>query len=210
MPDWRFNLRSGFDSDEDDDVDPEKLVQASPAPDSQKHDTNDNSCSHHFAPKVNEDSTSKELQELFGTSEEDKVCYKPNPWSIAKMNANARGTAARLGARKPASKARWPTKPIKQPGISESTISAFTRPGPFASRPSDLKPPKDFGTGLRLPKAPSRSLRDSISAALRRCPDTAFATDNFTADNNNAAIIPKNPIPSDSDTLETYISLTLP
>ncbi|KAG9096883.1 hypothetical protein FRC07_010866, partial [Ceratobasidium sp. 392] len=136
----------------------------------------------------NEDSTSKELEQLFGTCGEETVQYKPNPWSIAKINANARATS------KPSSK---PSKP------REKIIPGFTRPHrktnhAFFSNSSGSKPPKDSRTWLPQPKAPpNRSLRDSISAALRRNSTSASAPI-APLDTRETAIIPDPGPPNNS------------
>ncbi|KAG8738320.1 hypothetical protein FRC10_006991 [Ceratobasidium sp. 414] len=211
MTNWRFNLRSGLDSDEDDvNENPAQASSENTGPGPRNHDTNDDPSSHRvLVGTANEDSTSKKLQELFGTAEEEKVSYKPNPWSIAKINANARATTERPAIRKPTFKSPWPTKLVKQSTHGQVIIPGFTKPGPFTSKSPALRSPNDSSAGPRRPNASSRSLRDSISAALRRDPDIALATDNPTANNQNVAIIPKNPIPSGSYNPETNISLPL-
>ncbi|KAG8710917.1 hypothetical protein FRC08_016553 [Ceratobasidium sp. 394] len=132
MAPWQFNLRSGFDSDEEG-PDSKPLVHASSESTGagpRDHDANENQTTRHSLPDAtSEDSISKELRELFGTPEEEKVCYKPNPWSIAKMNANARATTDHSSFRKPTFKSPWPTKPtkpVRQRARREAISSALT------------------------------------------------------------------------------------
>ncbi|QRV84709.1 hypothetical protein RhiJN_12725 [Ceratobasidium sp. AG-Ba] len=66
MTHWHFNLRSGYESDDEEGLGDKK---AEPVP-----------------------SAEDELHNLFGTNEET-VVHKPNPWKIAKMNADTRRTA---------------------------------------------------------------------------------------------------------------------
>ncbi|KAG8709229.1 hypothetical protein FRC09_000786 [Ceratobasidium sp. 395] len=163
MTHWQFNLRSGFDSDDDDDkptIDSERSTNIPPsdmAANFQPNDTHDKSPSHIPIPTTTtttpEDSTSKELRQLFGSADEETVQYKPNPWSIAKINANARATR-----------------------------------DPAPSKPQNLKHGTQVvkRTWLPQPKAPKNSLRDAISAALRR--DSAAAAVSATVAHDTAII----------------------
>ncbi|KAG9084972.1 hypothetical protein FS749_004782 [Ceratobasidium sp. UAMH 11750] len=120
------------------------------------------------------------------------------------MNANARATTDHSSFRKPAFKSPWPTKPtkpVKQSVRGEVIVCGLMRPGPFAAQR-----PKNSSTRMQRLKPSSHSLRDSISAALRRSPDTAFDVDNRAAEDRNTTIIPNSPIPSDSNISETGVS----
>ncbi|KAG8791185.1 hypothetical protein FRC12_009962 [Ceratobasidium sp. 428] len=181
MARWQFNLRSGFDSDDDDSeltATSEHSIHIPPSDattDLQPNDTYDNSTSHIPIPTTTttEDSTSKELEQLFGTIDEETVQYKPNPWSIAKINANARATRDPAPTGKPQKSKLWNPSGRK-------IIPGFTHP----ARPPNLffqTRVKDSRTWLPQPKAPKNSLRSVISAALRR-DSAAVVSDTVTHD----------------------------
>lgn len=95
MTSWSFNLRSGSYSDSDDDSeaisasDPNRT--ASVVTNSSLQDPGGNSLD--TLPRTLQNDTSRELEELFGGIEDDAIVnYKPNPWNIAKINANARAS----------------------------------------------------------------------------------------------------------------------
>jgi hypothetical protein len=101
MTDWRFDLRSGYDSDDDDPPANERMSSSgthSAAVTSDPADSHNNSSIEPPLPCATDgkDATSKELEDLFGATEDEAVHYKPNPWNIAKINANARASSARL------------------------------------------------------------------------------------------------------------------
>ncbi|CAE6498868.1 unnamed protein product [Rhizoctonia solani] len=147
MTHWAFNLRSS-DSDMEDEDETVSLT----------HDT-------HLQPNDNENTRQKEidkaLEELFGTANEDEgVEYKPNPWSIAKINANARKIPPRTTPQtktlpKPASKPSWGPYVLGQPHNEHRSIPGDT----------GIQAKSNFGPP---PLARRRALRDSISEALRR------------------------------------------
>ncbi|KAG8778169.1 hypothetical protein FRC12_025122 [Ceratobasidium sp. 428] len=177
MTHWQFNLRSGFDSDDDDNEltttsEPSIHISLSDATtDLQLNDTHDNDSPSHIpiptTMTTTEDSTSKELEQLFGTADEETVQYKPNPWSIAKINANARATRDPAPSKPPKSKLWNPSGRKVIPGFNYPARP----PNPFFQTRV-----KDSRTWLPQPKAPRNSLRNAISAALRRDSAAVSAT----------------------------------
>ncbi|KAF8607437.1 hypothetical protein BDV93DRAFT_604019 [Ceratobasidium sp. AG-I] len=173
MSGWSFNLRSGSNSDSEDDTEtnsPSNTDHIAPAA---TNSSLQDPVSHPLdvVSRTPQNDNSKELEELFGGIEDDAVVnYKPNPWNIAKINANSR--PARTGPAKsvrPASKPLevkaagnkrfFVTKP-RGAGANLTSVSHFS-----AKQPS---PPK------RSNEKPASSLCDSISAALRREAATTF------------------------------------
>ncbi|CAE6461093.1 unnamed protein product [Rhizoctonia solani] len=105
--------------------------------------------------------TEKALEELFGTTDDElDVEYKPNPWSIAKINANARKSAPPTKQqtkvpRKLAYKPTW-----KPSGLERFWNERRNSPGGSGTQiESSISQP---------PRARNKTLRDSISEALRR------------------------------------------
>ncbi|KAG8707352.1 hypothetical protein FRC09_001872 [Ceratobasidium sp. 395] len=208
MTHWQFNLRSGFDIDDDDNeltTTSEPTINIPPSnatTDLRQNDTHDNSPSHILIPTTTtittEDSTSKELEQLFGSTDEETVQYKPNPWSIAKINANARAT------RDPASSKLQNPKVWNPSG--RKVIPGFTHPA-RPPNPFFQTRAKDSRTWLPQPKAPKNSLRDAISAALRR--DSAATVVSATAP-HDTGIIPDTHPPDHSGPEHTDSLLILP
>ncbi|CAE7210912.1 unnamed protein product [Rhizoctonia solani] len=136
---WTFDLRSS-DSDMEDE-------------DDSLNTTLSNHLEQHHIDNTRQGQINQELDELFGAPEET-VEYKPNPWSIAKINANSRNT---VSLPKPTPKKIW-------------------KPGNFGSKSSGLgrywKNPKAVKDGYVVSPKTSpntgKSLRVSISEALRR------------------------------------------
>lgn len=105
MTGWCFNLRSGSYSDSEDDTEPDNTHTSNSIPpnatDTNTSPQNPGSGSPDTASTTRQNETSRELKELFGGFEDEAILnYKPNPWNIAKMNANARASAP--GLAKPA------------------------------------------------------------------------------------------------------------
>ncbi|QRW13308.1 hypothetical protein RhiLY_12307 [Ceratobasidium sp. AG-Ba] len=143
MTHWHFNLRSGYESDDEEDL---GAKQTEPAP-----------------------SAEDELHDLFGTNEET-VVHKPNPWNIAKMNANTRRTANKL---------------YHSPDEGTDKRHSELKSGPNSS---NTKP--QHSVHLKYPYLPQvltqPSLKDSISAALRRVP--AIPTEDCDATHGDVSI----------------------
>ncbi|KAG8757750.1 hypothetical protein FRC11_004312, partial [Ceratobasidium sp. 423] len=151
MTPWTFNLRSN-DSDLEDEEETISPLQSVTALDTHPQ--------HDDIQRTRQMQTNKELEELFGTTEdEESVEYKPNPWSIARINANSRNVAP---VTKPKPKKTW--RPANNSG-SKSSGPGLER---FWKNPRGL--PKD-GCGTpseTVLNARNKPLRDSISEALRR------------------------------------------
>ncbi|CAE6499314.1 unnamed protein product [Rhizoctonia solani] len=116
-----------------------------------------------------------ELEELFGTMEES-VEYKPDPWSIAKINAHSRNTAPVIKS-KP--NATW--KPTSNSSLQSTGLVRFwkhpksiVKDGRVLS--SDMSP----NAGTHQSPNAGKSLRDSISDALRRGGPVATTQDQDT------------------------------
>ncbi|KAJ1301241.1 hypothetical protein OPQ81_003649 [Rhizoctonia solani] len=146
MTPWTFNLRSS-NSDIEDEEETNPFSQNITSPNA--HPQRDEILA------IEQKQKDIELEELFGGAEEEAVEYKPNPWSIAKINANARKTL----------QAKPKPKPIKKPTINAGSKSSGLER--FSKNPKDL--PSDAHCISGIPAGTrKRSLRDSISEALRR------------------------------------------
>ncbi|CAE6487012.1 unnamed protein product [Rhizoctonia solani] len=152
---WTFDLRSN-DSDLEDEEETIPPLQNMIALDTHPQ--------HGNTQRAQQKQTDKELEELFGTKDEDSVEYKPNPWSIAKINANARNIAP---VTKPKSKKIW--KPTNNPGSKSSGLERF-----WESPRGLLK--DGCGAPETAFSARNKPLRDSISDALRRGGPAATAS----------------------------------
>ncbi|CUA73472.1 hypothetical protein RSOLAG22IIIB_10831 [Rhizoctonia solani] len=135
---WTFNLRSNDSDIEDEEAE-------SPC---QNATTSHTSHSQH--PNTRQKQINHELEELFGTTEEN-IEYKPNPWSIAKINAHSRNTA-------PKPKPTW--KATGNPGWRSSGPRSWKKPTPSVKDERVVFTETSPNSG--------KSLRDSISSALRR------------------------------------------
>ncbi|CAE6411146.1 unnamed protein product [Rhizoctonia solani] len=138
---WTFDLRSN-DSDVEDD---ENDLQNTALSRSQQ--------------STRQKQMDQELMELFGTTEES-VEYKPNPWSIAKINAHSRNTGPVIKSK---SKAAW--KPASNSSPRSIGLERF-----WKNPKSIVKDGRVISSDTGIHQSPKvgKSLRDSISDALRR------------------------------------------
>lgn len=115
MTGWSFNLRSGSYSDSEDDTQSDRTSNPSFILPAATGTGLQNSSNHSLdtASTTQKNDTSRELEDLFGGIEDDAIVdYKPNPWNIAKINANTRASATgRTTSVKPVSKP-LNTKPV--------------------------------------------------------------------------------------------------
>ncbi|KAH7337556.1 hypothetical protein B0J17DRAFT_663412 [Rhizoctonia solani] len=146
---WTFDLRSN-DSDIEDDEENDIRIRNASFPDT------------HTLPQdvqsIRQKQVNKELEELFGCVEDERtVEYKPNPWSIAKINANIRNAAPLTKSR--SNKTR---KPVGDSGSKSPGLEQF-----WKTSSGTLKDGRVVPLETNVPNA-RKSLRDSISEALRR------------------------------------------
>ncbi|TFY63033.1 hypothetical protein EVG20_g6491 [Dentipellis fragilis] len=125
--DWSFSLRSYCTFDDSDDSD--GTTQTSPST---------------SQPKLSEDA--KLLASLDMSSRQDDAVYKPNPWSIAKVNAASRPAPVRNGEARGSKKADQ-EKPKKKPKGRIVDFLKKQADAAASSEPTGLKP----GVPLPLP-----------------------------------------------------------
>ncbi|CUA74586.1 hypothetical protein RSOLAG22IIIB_11324 [Rhizoctonia solani] len=149
---WTFNLRSNDSDIEDEEAE-------SPC---------QNATTSHTTHSQHQNQINNELEDLFGTTEEN-IEYKPNPWSIAKINAHSRNTA-------PKPKPTW--KATGNPGWRSSGPQSWKKPTPTVKDKRVVFTETSPNSG--------KSLRDSISNALRRGgPVTTVGQDQSIEDREN-------------------------
>ncbi|CAE6484095.1 unnamed protein product [Rhizoctonia solani] len=140
------------------------------------------------AQSTRQEQVNKELEGLFGCAEDERIVeYKPNPWSIAKINANTRNSA--LPTKSRTNKTR---KPAGDSGSKSSGLEQL-----WENSKGALKGGRAVSLEANAPNA-KKSLRDSISEALRRGGPVATLRDpNAPAQGqNNATEKPTDPLES--------------
>ncbi|KIK90636.1 hypothetical protein PAXRUDRAFT_669987 [Paxillus rubicundulus Ve08.2h10] len=127
------------------------------------------------------------LQEMDLSSRQETVEYRPNPWSIAKINAVSRASLPRLTQDKP--RARTPPKPP-----TKRIMEALKKQAARNARPIQHKVARDVGEG----KAPRVSFVPLQSRGIPEeklpCEDSRMVSRNpMSAPRNKACVRPAEP-----------------